>query len=325
VSRERVGQAPSPAEIPIVALVGPTGVGKTAVAVALAGEWPIEAVSVDSRQVYRRMDVGTGKPTAAERGRLRHHLVDVVEPDEPYDAARFAAEAAAAVADIHARGRRAVLVGGTGLYLRALLHGLSPVPPADLALRRRLRAEAAAEGREVLHKRLAELDPETAARLHPRDLVRVTRALEIVTLTGEPVSATWHRPPVRPPRPYRVLTIGLTMPRDALYARLDARVDRMLAEGLLAEVEALLRAGFGPELPAMQGIGYRHLAPVVTRRAPLGDAVSAMKRDTRRYAKRQWTWFARAQVARWVSAAPEDAGAAAAQVKRTIEDAGIFG
>lgn len=309
----------------MVAIVGPTGVGKTPLAVALARDWPIEAVSVDSRQVYRRMEIGTGKPSPEERRLLRHHLLDLVEPDEPYDAARFARDAAAAIADIVARGRWPVLVGGTGLYLKALLHGLSPLPPADLELRRRLRAEAATEGRAVLHTRLAELDPQTAARLHPRDLIRVTRALEIALLTGQPASAAWGRRRAPTPTPYRVLTIGLTMAREDLYARLDVRVERMVAAGLLREVESLLAAGFGPDLPAMQGIGYRHLTPVLTRGAALAEAVSAMKRDTRRYAKRQWTWFARAEGARWVTVEADDLASATAEVKRMIEIAGIFG
>jgi tRNA dimethylallyltransferase len=312
-------------EIALLAIVGPTGVGKTALAVALAREWPIEAVSVDSRQVFRRMDIGTGKPTAAERRALVHHLLDVVEPDDPYDAARFARDAAAAIGDIRARGRWPVLVGGSGLYLRALLHGLSPLPPADLALRRQLRAEAAAEGPAALHARLATQDPEAAARLHPRDLVRVTRALEIALLTGRPASALWRHGGRRPPSPYRVLVVGLTMSREALYARLDARVDRMLAAGLLAEVEALLAAGFAPELPAMHGIGYRHLVPVVRQGVRLADAVRAMKRDTRRYAKRQWTWFLRDAVTHWVAVEPHEPGSPAAAVKRTVENSGIFG
>jgi tRNA dimethylallyltransferase len=300
-------------------------VGKTALALALAAEWPIEAVSVDSRQVYRRMDIGTGKPTAAERRRLPHHLLDVVEPDEVYDAARFAREAAAAIADIRARGRWPLIVGGTGLYLRALLHGLAPLPPADLALRRQLRAQAAAEGPASLHTRLADLDPPSAARLHPRDLVRVTRALEIALVTGEPASAILREPRRRPAAsPYRALTIGLTMGRDALYVRLDARVEGMLAAGLLAEVEGLLAAGFGVELPAMQGIGYRHLAPVIGRGARLADAVRAMKRDTRRYAKRQWTWFARGESPYWIAVDPENPESATAEVKKVVERTGIF-
>jgi tRNA dimethylallyltransferase len=305
--------------------VGPTGVGKTALAVALAAEWPVEAVSVDSRQVYRRMDIGTGKPTPAERQRLSHHLIDVVEPDEVFDAARFARAAAAAIADIRGRGRWPLLVGGTGLYLRALLHGLAPLPPADLGLRRQLRAEAATQGRAALHRRLAELDPATAARLHPRDLVRVTRALEIVLVTGTPASAVFRGARRRSAgSPYRVLTVGLTMGREGLYRVLDARVERMLSAGLLGEVEGLLAAGFGPELPAMQGIGYRHLAAVLGQRTTLAEATRTMKRDTRRYAKRQWTWFARGESPYWITVEPENLDSAVSEVKKLVERTGIF-
>lgn len=318
-------ETPTTDPIPVAAVVGPTGVGKTALAVALAGEWPLEAVSVDSRQVYRRMHIGTGKPTAEERRTLPHHLLDVVEPDEPYDAARFARDAAAAIDDIRTRRRWPILVGGTGLYFRALARGLAPLPPADATVRCRLRAQAAAEGPAALHRRLAAVDPPTAARLHPKDLVRVTRALEIATLTGRPASEAWASAGATVVRPYRLVTIGLTMAREALYARLDARVDRMLAEGLLEEVTRLLAAGFGPDLPAMQGIGYRHLAPVVAGDVPLAEAVRAMKRDTRRYAKRQWTWFARGEVAAWVSVDPEVPHQAIAEVKKMLERARIFG
>lgn len=316
---------PSDQPIPLLAIVGPTGVGKTALAVALARDWPLEAVSVDSRQVYRRMDIGTGKPSADERRALPHHLLDVVEPDEPYDAARFVREARAALAEVRARGRWPVLVGGTGLYLRALVRGLAPLPPADPELRRRLRAEAAADGPVALHRRLAALDPETAACLHPRDLVRVTRALEIALVTGRPASAVRRGAWGETASPYRAVTIGLTMGREALYVRLDARVERMLADGLRAEVEGLLAAGFGPDLPAMHGIGYRHLVPVVQRGASLADAVRAMKRDTRRYAKRQWTWFGHEPDVQWVSVEPADPAGAVDQVKKSVERARIFG
>lgn len=310
--------------VPVLAIVGPTGVGKTALALALGAELPVEVVSVDSRQVYRRMDVGTGKPSVAERRAVRHHLVDVVEPDEGYDAARFAREAAAAIADIRARGRMAVLVGGTGLYFRALVHGLRPLPPADPALRRQFRAEASQDGPAALHARLAALDPVTAGRLSPRDLVRVVRALEVAVLTGRPAGSggegSWTSSRSR----YRVVTIGLTMPRESLYLRLDARMDRMLAEGLADEVTSLLAAGFGTDLPAMQGIGYRHLVPVVLGQASLGEAVRTMKRDTRRYAKRQWTWFAREEGVHWVPADAGERPCPLAEVKKLIERTRIF-
>lgn len=312
--------------VPLLAILGPTGVGKTRVAVALAGEWPIEVVSVDSRQVYRRMDIGTAKPTPAERRAVRHHLVDVVEPDEAYDAGRFVREAAAAIEDARRRGRRAILVGGTGLYFRALVRGLLPRPPADPALRATLQAEARAAGPESLHRRLRDLDPEAATRLHPHDALRVTRALEVAIQTGAPAArlgpGRWTEPAAV--SRYRVVGIGLTAPRAALYATLDARVDRMLADGLLDEVRALLAAGYGADLPAMQGIGYRHLAPVVREGRSLEAAVAAMKRDTRRYAKRQWTWFQREPDLAWTETSPGDVSAAIAAIKKIVERTRLF-
>lgn len=310
---------------PALAIVGPTGVGKTAVAVELARAWPIEAVSIDSRQVYRRMDIGTGKPTPAERRLLPHHLVDVVEPGDPYDAARFARDAREAIAQIRDRARWPVLVGGTGLYFRALVRGLSPLPAADPVLRGRLRQEAAARGPAALHARLQTLDPAEAARLHPQDVVRVIRAIEIVVLTGRPVSVARTQPRATRPAADRVLAVGLTMPREALYRRLDRRVDRMVADGLAHEVAGLLAAGYGLDLPSMQGIGYRHLAAVVAGTVSLDEAVLAMKRDTRRYAKRQWTWFAREEIAEWVTVDPDDVASAVESVKKILERTRCFG
>jgi tRNA dimethylallyltransferase len=325
----RVSSAPAPAAgpAPLLAVVGPTGVGKTRLAVAIGERWPIEVVSVDSRQVYRRMDIGTAKPSEEERRAVRHHLIDVVEPDEAYDAARFAREAAAAIDAIRARGRWPVLVGGTGLYYRALVRGLLPRPPVDRALRASIQAEARTAGAEVLHRRLRVLDPEAAARLHPRDTLRVGRALEVALQTGGAVPTTgpgaW-REAGSLPRRYHVVAVGLSTPRPALYAALDARVDRMIAQGLLDEVRALLDAGFSPDLSAMHGIGYRHLAPVVAGRAPLAPAISTMKRDTRRYAKRQWTWFAREPEVEWVEVEPGETAEALVKIKKTIERTHLF-
>ncbi len=314
------------APVPLLAILGPTGVGKTRLGVALAEHWPIEVVSVDSRQVYRRMDIGTGKPSPAERRAVRHHLVDVVEPDEPYDAARFAREAAEAIAATRARARWPVLVGGTGLYYRALVRGLLPAPAADPELRASLQAEARTSGREALHRRLRTLDPDTAARLHPRDALRVSRALEVVLQTGRPMvrsgPGAWADAPVD--AGYRVVAVGLTAPRPALYRALDARVDRMLAEGLLDEVRALLDAGFGPTLPSMQGIGYRHLAPAVLDRGRLDAGVASMKRDTRRYAKRQLTWFAREPGLAWVETDPGDLTSALREIEKIVERTRLF-
>jgi tRNA dimethylallyltransferase len=310
----------------VLAILGPTGVGKTRLAVALAEHWPIEIVSVDSRQVYRRMDIGTGKPTPAERRAVRHHLVDVVEPDEPYNAARFAREAAKAIASIRARARWPVLVGGTGLYYRALIRGLLPAPAADTGLRATLQAEASVSGPEALHRRLLALDPDTATRLHPRDAVRVSRALEVVLLTGRPMvrsgPGAWGD--ARVDEGYRVMAVGLSAPRPALYRALDARVDRMLAEGLLDEVRTLLAAGFDPTLSSMQGIGYRHLVPAAREPGRLEAGVSAMKRDTRRYAKRQLTWFAREPELAWVETDPADVTAASREIKKSVEHSRLF-
>ena len=311
---------------PLLAILGPTGTGKTRLAVALAEHWPIEVVSVDSRQVYRRLDIGTAKPTPGERRAVRHHLVDVVEPDEDYNAGRFAHEASAAIVGVRNRGRWPVLVGGTGLYYRALIRGLLPRPPADRALRASLQAEMRTAGPEALHRRLQALDPDTAARLHSRDALRVSRALEVVLQTGRPAPRSgvgaWGEAPAD--SRYRVVAIGLTAPRRALYAALDARVDRMLAEGLLDEVRALLDAGFAPTLPAMHGIGYRHLVPVVQHRGGLDPAVATMKRDTRRYAKRQQTWFTREPHLMWIETLPGETVAALAEIKKTVERTRLF-
>jgi tRNA dimethylallyltransferase len=301
-------------------------VGKTRLAVALSEHWPIEVVSVDSRQVYRRLDIGTAKPTPGERRAVRHHLVDVVEPDEGYDAARFARDAAEVIVGVRSRGRWPVLVGGTGLYYRALVRGLLPRPPADPILRASLRAEARRAGPEALHRRLQALDPDAATRLHPHDAIRVSRALEVALQTGRPAlqsgAGAWREAPAG--SEHQVVAIGLTAPRAALYAALDVRVERMLAEGLLDEVRGLLEAGFSSTLPAMQGIGYRHLVPVVERSGGLDAAVAAMKRDTRRYAKRQWTWFAREPGLVWIETRPGDVVAALSEIKKIVERTRLF-
>jgi tRNA dimethylallyltransferase len=309
----------------VLAIVGPTGVGKTALAAALARQRPIEVVSMDSRQVYRRMDIGTGKPTPAERRAVRHHLIDVVDPTERYDAARFAREARAAIADIRGRARWPVLVGGTGLYFRALVRGLSPLPPADPGLRRRLREEAAAHGAPALHARLQALDPAAAARIHPRDVVRLVRAIEVVSLTGDPLNTILGRSVPDPAPSGGVVAVGLTMARESLYRRLDGRVDRMLADGLLEEVRGLLAAGTAADLPSMQGIGYRHLVPVVRGAMSIDEATRRMKRDTRRYAKRQWTWFAREDIAEWVTVTGDGLAAAVAAIEKILERTKVLG
>jgi tRNA dimethylallyltransferase len=286
---------------PLLVIVGPTGVGKTAVAVRLAATLPIEAVNADSRQVYRGMDIGTGKPTAEERAALVHHLIDVVNPDEPYHVARFRTDALLALGDVRRHGRLPVVVGGTGLYVRALLKGLRPGPPADPILRRELEAELREHGSLALHRRLAALDPEAARRLHHNDRVRIVRAIEILMRRGGSDSegdaaADWSRSVPA----WRLLMVGLSRSREVLNQRLAERTREMVARGMLDEVERLLAAGYDESLPAMGGIGYRQFSAVLRGRHDAKEAERLMCRDTIRYAKRQMTWFARDPEVRWI-------------------------
>jgi tRNA dimethylallyltransferase len=283
---------------PLLVIAGPTGVGKTAAAVALAARAPIEVVSADSRQVYRGMDIGTAKPTRAERAAVPHHLIDVSDPDDRYHAARFAREARVAIDAIRSRGRLPVIVGGTGLYIRALVRGLDPAPPADPAFRRELYALAEVES-GALHARLQSEAPALAHSLHPNDHVRIVRALELLR-AGAPVGTAQRRWRDAPETEDEVLYVGLTLPRDVLAGRLRARAAAMIADGLADEVKKLLARGYDPSLPAMQGIGYREMALVLRGEIDEAEALRRMQRDTVRYAKRQWTWFARETDIQWL-------------------------
>lgn len=284
---------------PLLVIAGPTGVGKTAVAVALAARWPIEVVSADSRQVYRGMDIATAKPTAGQRRAVVHHLIDVTDPDDRYHAARFAREARAAIGAIRARGRLPVVVGGTGLYIRALVRGLDPAPPADPAFRCELTELAAREGGATLHARLAREAPAMALRLHPNDHIRIVRALELLR-AGVPVGEAQRRWRETTASEDAVFTVGLTLPRPVLAERLRARAAAMIAGGLPHEVRSLLARGYDPSLPAMQGIGYRELVLALKGEITETEALRRMQRDTVRYAKRQWTWFARETDIQWL-------------------------
>jgi tRNA dimethylallyltransferase len=287
---------------PLVVIVGPTGVGKTAVAVRLAARIPIEAVNADSRQVYRGMDVGTGKPTAAEQAALRHHVIDVVNPDEAYHVQRFRVDALRALGEIRGRGHLPVVVGGTGLYVRGLLKGLHAAPPATPALRAELETLAEERGTPALHARLSELDPAAAGRLHANDRVRLIRALEIA-MVGAEVGGEGQGAPTdwkTAVPPFRLLMVGLRQPREILYRRLADRVHGMIARGMMDEVKRLREAGFSPSLPSMAGIGYRQLAAALDGQLTTDEAIRLMIRDTRRYAKRQLTWFARDPEIRWL-------------------------
>lgn len=274
----------------IVAIVGPTAVGKTAVAVRLAERLRGEIVSLDSRQMVRRLEIGTAKPTAEERARAPHHLVDIAEPDAPLALAQVQALAYGAIDAILARGLLPLIVGGTGQYVLAVLEGwIVPSVEPDPILRAELEAFAAEQGSAALHARLAAVDPVSAARIDARNVRRVVRALEVHARTGESISAIQSRGG----SPYASLRIGLTRPREELYARIDARIDAMLAAGLEDEVRGLVTAGYGFELPAMNSVGYREWRGCFEGVYDRAEAIRLIRRDTRRLVRMQDTWFRR--------------------------------
>jgi tRNA dimethylallyltransferase len=279
----------------LLVLVGPTACGKTALALELAERCPLEVVSADSRTVYRGMDIGTAKPTLAERQRVPHHLLDVVDPDEPYSLATYQTQALAAIADIQARGRLAVLVGGAGLYVSAVCDGLQlPDVPPDLAFRTALEAREA----RVLQAELAQVDPESARRIEPRNVRRMIRALEVHHATGVPFSAWQSR---RFALPFTPVFLGLEVERQELYRRIDARIDAWVAGGLVDEVRGLLAAGYAASLPSMSSLGYREIARYVHGELALAEAVVLFKQATHQYAKRQLTWFRRDLRVHWLN------------------------
>ena len=271
----------------LLAIVGPTAVGKSALAMKLAARFDGEIVSADSRKVYRKMDIGTAKPSIEDRLATPHHLIDVVEPDEPYSLALFLEQAESVIDRIHSRGRLPILDGGTGQYVRALLDGwkVPPVPP-DPALRRRLEDRARSEGARALHRELARIDPTVAARVDHRNVRRVVRALEVSLLEGGPPCGS-RTTTAR----YCVLTFGLTQSRAALYQRIDDRVDSMVASGWVDEVRDLLDMGYSPDLPSMSGVGYGEFAIHLAGRLSLGEAVQRTKYRTHRFARSQYAWF----------------------------------
>lgn len=290
---------------PLLVLLGPTAVGKTAFSVELAAALNAEIISGDSMQFYRYMDIGTAKIRPAEMlsafGRLiPHHLIDILDPDQPMSAADFQTAAAAKISEIVKRGRLPMLVGGTGLYLRALISGykLDEAAPADEELRARLRGEYQTLGKDALHRRLQEIDPAAAARISPNDEKRLLRALEVFELSGRPISAQGRAQEA----PYNVLSVGLIRDRAELYRRIEARVDIMLQDGLLTEVERLLAMGYSAECKPMQGLGYRQMCRYIGGEIDLSAAVELIKRDTRRFAKRQLTWWRRDDKIFWYPA-----------------------
>ena len=274
----------------VVLLVGSTGVGKSRLAIELAESFGGEIVSADSMQVYRYMDIGTDKPTVSEREKIPHHLIDAVTPDEPFHAGLYRTLGRKVIDQLYRDGKPIWVAGGTGLYIKALTQGIFKSPEIDPAVRLRLKMEAEKEGGDPLYQRLEKVDPRTASQLHPNDLFRTIRALEVFESTGMPISF-YRGQHCFGERPYQMLKIGLEMSRDSLYHRIDQRVDEMIEKGLLREVERLIEMGYGPELKPMQSLGYKQMNQFLLKRIDWEEAVRQIKRDTRRYAKRQWTWF----------------------------------
>ncbi len=285
-------------------LVGPTASGKTAVGLAVAERAGAEILSLDSMAIYRGMDVGTAKPTPEEQARVRHHLLDLVAPHEAFSTGRYVAAAEAAIADVAARGRKPLFVGGTALYLKALTEGFFDGPPADWPLRRRLEAEAAAHGTAALHERLRARDPAAADRIHPNDLRRIVRAIEVHAATGRPISkqqTQFGTPSSR----YDCAVAGLRRDRAELYERIDRRVDALFDAGLVAEVQRLLDAPGGISHAAAQFVGYREVIAALRGELSLDEARERIQTRTRRFARRQLTWFRKMPVIRWVDAGPD--------------------
>ncbi|MBI4296118.1 MAG: tRNA (adenosine(37)-N6)-dimethylallyltransferase MiaA [Chloroflexi bacterium] len=273
---------------PLVAIVGPTAVGKSQLALHLARRFGGEIVNADSRQVYRYMDIGTSKPAVGERSRVRHHLIDIIDPDQSFSLAEYQALAYAAINDIQSRRRLPVLVGGSGQYIWAVLEGWQiPRVVPNAALRHSLESRAALSGKEALFQELTEVDPVSARKIGPHNLRRIIRALEVFQATGVPIS----RLQKKEPPPYDTLISGLTMERGELFHRIDRRVDKMVKEGLVAEVEKLLQMGYDYNLPAMSSIGYRQLAMYLRREISLPEAIERIKFETHRYARQQYDWF----------------------------------
>lgn len=287
---------------PLLALVGPTAVGKTELSLRIAEALSCEIISGDSMQVYRGMDIGTAKLPPEERRGIPHHMIDIRDPEEPFSAADFQARCEETIRDIHSRGRIPFIVGGTGLYVESVCYGYRfQEYGSDEAFRERMSAFARERGAEALHRRLAEVDPESARKLHPNDERRVIRALELYEVTGRPMSELQSQSRGDDKRsPYRLCLIGLTMDRAELYRRIDARVDLMLEQGLVGEVARLLESGVPRQAVSMQALGYKEIASYLAGELDYEAAVTLLKRDTRHFAKRQLSWFRHMKELHWV-------------------------
>ena len=282
----------------IIILLGPTAVGKSELALALAGAFGGEIINADSQQVYRYLDIGTAKPSPQDRERVPHHLIDIVNPDEEFNVGLFRRLAAESIADAHRRDRKVVVCGGTGLYLKALSRGLFEGPGQNADIRAELARRIETEGQASLYRRLAQIDPTVLSTIHPNDRQRTIRALEVFQLTGKPLSQ-WQKEHAFQEQPYEVLKIGLNLLREELYDRINERCARMVEAGLLEEVRGLVAKGYELALKPLRSVGYRQMGQVLQGRRELPAAIDEMKQETRRLAKRQLTWFRADPEVRW--------------------------
>ena len=302
----------------IICIAGPTASGKTALAVELAKELDGEVVSCDSMQVYRRMDIGTAKPTREEMQGIRHHMLDVAEPDEDFSVSRYCAMAGPIVDDIVARGKTAVIAGGTGLYMDSLIQGNDFAPFPSTGVREHLDAEADSCGIQVLFDRLKSIDPDAAGKLHLSDRKRIIRALEVYLETGETITEHNRKTQLIPPR-YRPIWLGLDFENRAdLYGRIDARVGMMLEAGLVEEIRSLLASGIPEKCTAMQAIGYKEFVAALDGKCSIEEAADQVRQSSRRYAKRQLTWFRRNQSMHWLIRHPGQDGAEILEAARQV-------
>jgi tRNA dimethylallyltransferase len=304
---------------PVLIIAGPTAVGKTDASLLLSQEWNAEIVSADSMQIYRGMDIGTAKPAPEQRKRVYHHMIDIVDPAQPYSVGDYLRDARSVIGAVRKAGGTPIVVGGTGLYIRALMRGLFHGPPADIELRERLLRKEADGGDGALYADLVRLDPEAAVKIHPNDLRRTVRALEVYYLRDRKLSE-FQREHAFQDKPFAFRLVFLVRGRAELYARIERRVDRMIAEGLADEVKGLMLKGYGRNLVSMQAIGYQHFMDHFDGRTTHEETVRLLKRDTKRFAKRQFTWFRREPEARWVDiTGVEDAAEIVRRIKKNIE------
>ena len=294
-------KSPRIIDCPVIVLVGPTAIGKTALSLQLVKRFACEIISMDSMQVYRHMDIGTAKPSPEEQALVPHHLIDIINPDEQYDAARFVSDALEAINSVAGRKRTVLLTGGTGLYQKALLEGLFAAMPTDLEVRSQLQVRLEEEGRDALHAELCRVDPVSGARVHKNDTQRLLRGLEIYWSSG----STWsellqeQKEEGQGIRFNKIYQVALTCDRDELYQRIELRSKIMIDQGLIEEVEKLRAMGYSPDLPSMQSIGYRHVNNLLSGQWDRETMMEHLIRDTRRYAKRQMTWFTKSRTLNW--------------------------